>query len=99
MEVGKREEDSIYITKIPYNAIRYFNETDKKLKRYYSCHCPLVREAILQDQPISPDVCECSLGHASHYLAGLNLELKGEVLESAIRGNTRCRFVFYLPKK
>lgn len=40
---------------------------------------------------------ESSLGHASHYLAGLGLALKGEVLESAVKGDTRCRFVFYLP--
>ncbi len=96
MEGGRREGDKIYITKIPYNAIRYLHETDARMKRYYACHCPLVREAILQDQPISPDVCYCSLGHASHYLAGLNRELEGEVLESAVKGDTRCRFVFYL---
>jgi len=58
-----------------------------------------VPASILQDQPISPDVCNCSLGHASHYLAGLDQELKGEVLESAVKGDTRCRFVFYLPNK
>jgi hypothetical protein len=99
MEGGRREGERIYITKVPYNAIRYLHETDPKMKRYYACHCPLVREAILQDQPVSPDVCECSLGHASHYLAGLDQELKGEVLESAVKGDTRCRFVFYLPNK
>jgi hypothetical protein len=97
MEGGRREGNKIYITKIPYNAVRYLEETDVKMKRYYACHCPLLREAILNDQPISPDVCYCSLGHASHYLAGLGRELKGEVLESAVRGDTRCRFVFYLP--
>jgi hypothetical protein len=97
MEGGRREGDKIYITKVPYNAVRYLHETDPKMKRYYACHCPLVREAILQDQPISPDVCNCSLGHASHYLAGLDQELEGEVIESAVRGDTRCRFVFYLP--
>jgi hypothetical protein len=99
MEGGRREGDKIYITKVPYNAIRYLHATDAKMKRYYACHCPLVREAILQDQPISPDVCNCSLGHASHYLAGLGQELKGEVLESAVKGDARCRFVFYLPNK
>ena len=99
MEVGRREEDKIYITKVPYNAVRYLHETDATMKRYYACHCPLLREAILKDQPISPDVCYCSLGHASHYLAGLDQELKGEVLESIIKGGTRCRFVFYLPDK
>jgi hypothetical protein len=98
MEVGRREGDKIYITKVPYNAIGYLHATDARMKRYYACHCPLLREAILQDQPISPVVCNCSLGHASHYLAGLDLGvIKGEVLESAVKGDTRCRFVFYLP--
>jgi hypothetical protein len=99
MEGGRREGNKIYITKVPYNASRYLHATEAKMKRYYACHCPLLREAILNDWPISPDVCDCSLGHASHYLAGLGLELKGEVLESAIKGDTRCRFVFYLPNE
>jgi len=99
MEGGRREGDRVYITKIPYNAIRYLHESDPKMKRYYACHCPLAREAILRDQPISPDICSCSLGHASHYLAGLDQELKGKVLESAVKGDTRCRFVFHLSNK
>jgi hypothetical protein len=99
MEVGRREGAKIYISKIPYNAVRYLHEDDAKLKRYYACHCPLLREAILKDQPVSLDACNCSLGHASHYLAGLDQELRGEVLESAIKGDTRCRFVFYLNEK
>ncbi|MGD9369602.1 MAG: hypothetical protein PVH87_28080, partial [Desulfobacteraceae bacterium] len=85
MEGGRREGNKVYITKVPYNAVRYLHATEAKMKRYYACHCPLLREAILNDWPISPDVCHCSLGHASHYLAGLGLEVKGEVLESAIK--------------
>jgi redox-regulated HSP33 family molecular chaperone len=79
--------------------VRYLHETDPAMKRYYACHCPLLREAIRNGQPISSDVCNCSLGHASHYLAGLGQDLKGEVLESAVKGDVRCRFVFYLPDK
>ncbi len=94
MEGGRREGESIYITKIPYNAVRYLKETDPRLKRYYACHCPLVRQAILDGRPVSPDVCYCSLGHASHYLAGIDRAFRGEVLESAVRGDLRCRFVF-----
>lgn len=97
MEVGCREGNKIYISKIPYNAVCYLHETDPKMKRYYACHCPLLREAIRNDQPISSNACNCSLGHASHYLAGLDQEIRGEVLESVIKGDTRCRFVFYLP--
>ena len=73
MEVGQRQGNKIYISKVPYNAVRYLHASDARLKRYYACHCPLVREAILQEQPIAPEVCNCSLGHASHYLAGLGL--------------------------
>lgn len=40
MEGGKRKGDKIYITKVPYNAVRYIHETDPKMKRYYACHCP-----------------------------------------------------------
>jgi hypothetical protein len=99
IEAGRREGDKIYITKVPYNAAGYLHETDARMKRYHACHCPLAREAILQDTPVSPDICNCSLGHASHYLAGLGQALEGVVLESAIKGDTRCRFVFELPDK
>jgi hypothetical protein len=96
MEGGRREGDDIFITKVPYNAVRYLAENDPVLKRYYACHCPLVRQAILDGNPISADVCHCSLGHASHYVAGIGRAFRGEVLESVLRGGLRCRFVFHL---
>jgi hypothetical protein len=98
IEVGKRTDDKIYITKIPYQAIRYYHENDARMKRYHACHCPMIREAILKDDVVPSDICHCSLGHASHYVTGLDQELKGEVLESVLKGDMRCRFVFYLPK-
>jgi hypothetical protein len=94
MEVGSRTGENIFISKIPYNAVRYLREVDPRMKRYYACHCPLVRQAILDGMPIPPDVCHCSLGHASHYLAGIGRPYRGEVLESALWGDFRCRFVF-----
>jgi hypothetical protein len=99
MEVGRRDGDKIYISKIPYNAVRYLHESDVRMKRYHACHCPWMRESILENRPVSADACYCSLGHASHYLAGLNRKLKGEVLESVVQGDLRCRFVFHLPEK
>jgi hypothetical protein len=95
METGFRRGEEIFISKIPYNAVRYLRESDPVLKRYYACHCPLVRQAILDGTPVSPDVCHCSLGHASHYLAGIGRSFRGDVLESAVRGDLRCRFVFH----
>lgn len=88
----------IVVTKVPYQASRFLRETDERLRRYYACHCPLIREAILRDEPIPADVCSCSLGHAGHFLVGMNWEnLKGEVLQSVAQGDGRCRFIFYLP--
>jgi hypothetical protein len=90
----------IVITKVPYRAELFLRETDERLKRYYACHCPLVREAILRGETLPDDVCYCSLGHASHFLAGIGLEgLEGEVIESAVKGDARCRFIFYLPEE
>jgi hypothetical protein len=98
MEGGRRQGDKIFITKIPYNAVRYLREADPVKKRYWACHCPMVRQSILDGRPIPAEVCHCSLGHASHYLAGFGCELRGEVLESVLRGDPRCRFAFHLPK-
>ena len=98
IEVGRREGNFVYITKVPYNPIKYLHEKDEKVKRYYACHCPWVREAILNDTPISSEICYCSVGHASHYLSGpLNQKIEGKILESALKGDLRCRFVFELP--
>ena len=98
MQVGEHNgRRGIVITKVPYQADRYLRETDDRLKRYYACHCPLIRDAILTGEPIPAEVCACSLGHASHFLAGLGLPLTGEVLTSAAQGDDRCRFIFYLP--
>ncbi|MFH1512894.1 MAG: hypothetical protein ABIG45_06035 [Bacillota bacterium] len=101
MQIGEYNgRNGIVVTKVPYQAGRFLRETDEKLKRYYACHCPLIREAILRDEPITADVCYCSLGHASHFLSGMGLDtLKGEVMESAAQGDARCRFIFYLPKE
>jgi hypothetical protein len=96
MEVGRRDGDKIFISKIPCHADRYLRETDPETKRYLACHCPLARQAILDGRPIPPEVCHCSLGHASHYLAGISRACRGEVLESVVRGDPRCRFVFHL---
>ncbi|HPJ02350.1 MAG TPA: hypothetical protein PKU80_05880 [Candidatus Limiplasma sp.] len=90
----------IVVTKVPYQTHQALHAADDRMKRYYTCHCPLIREAIWKGETLSDDVCYCSLGHASHYLAGIGLDtLEGEVLESAVKGDPRCRFIFYLPEE
>jgi hypothetical protein len=99
-EGGVRDGSLIYITKIPYNAKKYLEETDPILKRYYACHCPWVREAIKASNiSLDPVFCNCSAGFSKRPLeVAFGQPLKAEVLESAIQGDFRCRFVVHLPE-
>ena len=90
----------VVVTKVPYQTEKALHAENETMRRYYTCHCPLIREAIKNGETLSDDVCYCSLGHASHYLAAIGLDgLEGEVIESAVKGDARCKFIFYLPEE
>ncbi len=93
-----RQGDTLYTTKIPYDPARYLEETDPVKKRYYACHCPFVREAILSGEPgISENWCYCSGGFAKYpYEVILGRELRVELLQSVLRGDPVCRFAIHL---
>lgn len=94
-----RKGSEIHITAFPYDMVNYIKETDERKKRYYACHCPFARESILkEDKEVSRTLCYCSLGHAKvMWEAMLNVELDGEVLQSALGGDLMCKYVIYLP--
>lgn len=100
-ECGVREGNLLYITKIPYNAKQYLAETDPILKRYYACHCPWVREAIKKGIiHLNSVFCNCSGGFSKkpwEVIFGQTLQV--ELLEFALKGDYRCRFVVHLPDK
>jgi hypothetical protein len=97
---GVRRGDKIYVTKIPYAPSDYLKEKDPTLKRYYTCHCPLARTAIRDGTPKIPSVfCYCSGGFekfAFDTIFGQTTEV--ELLESVLKGDTRCRFAITIPK-
>jgi hypothetical protein len=99
IESGQREGDLIFVSKIPYMAKRYLAETDPTLKRYYGCHCPWAREAIRSgDVHLAATFCYCSGGfHKKPWEVIFQQPLKVDVLESVLRGDTRCRFAIHLP--
>lgn len=99
IESGRREGEVIYVSKIPYQAKQFLAETDPTLKRYYACHCPWAREAIKSgDSPLATDLCYCSGGfHKKPWEVIFRQTLQVEVLESVLRGDTRCRFAIFLP--
>ncbi len=99
-ESGVREGDILYIIKIPYNAKEYLTETDPVMKRYYACHCPWAREAIRSGNiHLDPIFCHCSGGYSKKpWEVIFRQPLRVEVLESALRGDYRCRFAVHLPE-
>ena len=98
---GVRDGDWIYNTKFPYAPQDYLDETDPLMKRYYMCHCPLAREAVLSGEPEIPlDWCYCSAGYGKlRYDVAFEEETEVEVLESVFSGSDRCRFRIKIPEK
>ena len=99
-ECGVREGNTLYITKIPYNAKQYLVETDPVMKRFYVCHCPWVRHGIKAGNlHLDPVFCNCSGGFSKkpwEIIFGQSLQV--DVLESALKGDFRCRFAVHLPE-
>jgi hypothetical protein len=101
IESGRREGNVVYVSKIPYMAKQYLVETDPVLKRYYACHCPWVREAIKSGVVrLAETFCYCSGGyHKKPWEVIFRRALGVTVLESVLRGDSRCRFAIYLPQE
>jgi len=94
-----RKDDKLYLTKIPYNPARYLQEQDPNMKRYYACHCPFAREAILEENTyISSNWCYCSGGFTKFpYEVIFDQPLNVELLQSVLKGDDVCRFAIQLP--
>lgn len=91
----------LHITAFPSNMYEYIKENDERKKRYYACHCPFAKESILKEnEEVSKTLCYCSLGHAKiMWEAIFDIELDGEVIQSALNGDLLCKYVIYLPKE
>lgn len=86
-------DNSLYVTKIPYDTVNYLKAENDDLKRYHYCHCPFVKESILGHEVIDDSWCYCSGGFAKFpFEVILGKKLKVELLESVIKGDLRCRF-------
>ncbi len=99
IETGVREEDRIIIRKIPHMTKEYLAEKDEQKKKYYYCHCPWVKEALLIDsEPISGVFCNCSAGfYRAYWEIVLGQPVEVEVLSSLLRGDPLCSFAVHLP--
>jgi hypothetical protein len=97
---GVRQGNKIYVSKIPFAPKQWLVENDPVMKRYYACHCQLVRTAIRDGKPkISPVFCYCSGGYEKlpyDVIFGEPVEI--ELLESVLKGDMQCRFAITIPK-
>jgi hypothetical protein len=100
VSIGRRIEDRIYVTKIPCEPKKFLEEKDDRMKRYYACHCPLARTAIRDGEPdVSATFCYCSAGFTKLvYDVIFDEPVEIEMLESALKGDMRCRFSIKIPE-
>jgi hypothetical protein len=97
---GVRKGAKIFTVKIPYSPKQFLEEKDPIMKRYYACHCQLVRTALRDGEPkISPNFCYCSAGFEKlHFDVIFDEPVEAELLETPLKGDLRCRFAIKIPK-
>jgi hypothetical protein len=98
---GVREGNVLYEAKIPYLTLEYLAETDVRLKRYYYCHCPWVRESLKAgDVSVSPTFCQCSAGfHKKSWEVIFEQPLQAEIVETVLKGDPWCKIAIHLPQE
>ena len=96
---GVREGSVVYEAKIPYLTLDYLTASDERLKRYYYCHCPWVRESLKAgDVTISPTFCLCSAGyHKKSWEVIFDQPLQAEIVETVLKGDPWCKIAIHLP--
>ena len=99
IQSGVRHGNKIMVSKIPYSPVAYLAAEGQVERRYYQCHCPLARAAILANGPgVDPVLCNCSGGYEKlPFDVIFGQETTVEVLESALGGSTKCRFAITIP--
>lgn len=88
------KDETLYITKIPYDTKKYLESQNDDDQAYYLCHCPFAREALRHKEfKISANWCYCSGGFTKFpFDVIFDQELNIDMLESALRKDGSCRF-------
>ncbi len=97
---GVRYGSILYEAKIPYRTKAWMRESDPRLRRYFYCHCPWVRESLrASDVLVSPTFCTCGAAlHKKRWEVIFGVSLHADVVESILRGDYRCVFAIHLPR-
>ena len=99
ISTGRREGDVIVEVKIPHMTKQWLAAADDRERRYHYCHCPWVKESLLQsDVEVPSRFCSCSAGfHKRFWEVVLGRPLQAEIRESVLAGDDRCTIAIHLP--
>lgn len=93
----RREGEIIYERKLPYDRSGYEQAAGDVERRFHSCCCPIVKEALRSGIPLSPTYCYCGGG----WFRRLWEEITGrpvriELVKCFLKGDDACEFAVHL---
>lgn len=97
---GILEGQTIIATKIPSQFHEYFEETDTRKKKFYYCHCPRIKQELLEGADLDSIYCYCGGGFYKdiwEYIT--DKEVKITVLNSLFDGDETCKFKIEIRNK
>jgi hypothetical protein len=98
---GTRDGNKIIATKTPKSAFikEWFEETDPTKKRALFCHCPRIRDALVdQEKTLPKSYCYCGGGYYQNiWETILQKPVDIEILETVIHGDEVCKYAIHLP--
>ncbi len=99
---GIRDGNKIIATKIPKSAFikEWFEETDSTKKRALFCHCPRIRDVLIDKEKILPkSYCYCGGGYYQNiWETILQKSVDIEILETVMHGDEVCKYAIHLPE-
>ena len=91
-----RKGKIIYSTKIPRDPQGYEKATNKADKRKAYCFCPIIRNRLDEDMPIT--FCYCGAGWFRQQWEGaLGKPVNIKIVKSVLKGDDVCQFAIHLP--
>jgi hypothetical protein len=91
-------EPLLMIRRRPARMEAYEKATDPVEKRYQACFCPLVREAIRDQKPVSRTFCHCSGGwYVQEWEIVFGRKPEVELVETMLEGADACVFAVKIP--
>jgi len=90
---GVIEDGYIIATKIPSQFHEYFKETDPMKQAYYYCHCPRVKQELLNNKDLDSIYCNCGGGFYQdvwQYITSKRVDI--EVLTTLFNDDPVCSF-------